>query len=46
VAIRNNFKREKTHGYVAEIASLVSNDLTSVVWIGRTANAEASGTQR
>jgi hypothetical protein len=46
VAIKNDFNTQwgKSHGYVAELASPVaSNDLTSVYWIGRTANAEVFG---
>jgi hypothetical protein len=46
VAIKNDFNAQwgKSHGYVAEIASpVVSNDLTSFYWIGRTANSEAFG---
>jgi hypothetical protein len=46
VAIKNDFNTQwgKSHGYIAEVASPVaSNDLTSVYWIGRTANAEAFG---
>ncbi len=46
VAIKNDFNAQwgKSHGYTAEIASPVaSNDLASLYWIGRTANAEAFG---
>ena len=46
VAIAKDFNETwgKSHGYLAEIAAAVqSNDLDSVYWIGRTANAEAFG---
>ena len=46
VAIKNDFNVQwgKSHGYAAEIASPVtSNDLGSLYWIGRSANAEAFG---
>ena len=46
VAIKNDFNTQwgNSHGYVAEVASpVMSNDLASVYWIGRTASAEAFG---
>ena len=46
VAIKNDFNAQwgKSHGYIAEIASPVdSNDLGSLYWVGRTANAETFG---
>lgn len=46
VAIKNDFNTQwgSSHGYVAEVASpVMSNDLASVYWIGRTASAEAFG---
>jgi hypothetical protein len=46
VAIKNDFNSQwgKSHGYFAEIAAPVaSNDLASLYWIGRSANAEAFG---
>ena len=46
VTLKNDFNGQwgKSHGYIAEIASpLASNDLGSLYWIGRTANAEAFG---
>jgi len=46
VTLKNDFNAQwgKSHGYIAEIAApLASNDLGSLYWIGRTANAEAFG---
>jgi hypothetical protein len=45
-AIKNDFNEQwgKSHGYRAEIAvPVVSSDLTSVFWIGRSASAESFG---
>ena len=46
VTLKNDFNAQwgRSHGYQAEIASVVqSNDLVTVYWLGRTANAEAFG---
>jgi hypothetical protein len=46
IAIKNDFNEQwgKANGYLAEVATPVqSQSLTSVFWVGRTANAAAFG---
>ncbi len=46
VQIKNDFNEQwgKNHGYMAEIAvPLQNDDLVSIFWVGRTANAAAFG---
>lgn len=46
IAIKNDFNEQwgKANGYLAEIANpVVSNNVTSVFWFGRTANSQAFG---